>query len=468
MDVQVEDVAPCRKRLSVEMDPGEVDAAFEESFREVSTVAQVPGFRRGRVPRRVLERRFLGAVRDEVRDRLFRRGLAEAVQKQSLSPLGMPRMDEREIACERGEPFRFSAELDVRPEFELSDYKGLELTERVVPVADEEVQARLDELRERFADHVPVDEPAQEGDLVEGEVALRVGEEELFHEEERALRVEGTTLFGMEAGDLVKALGGVKPGETRTMEFPLSDDHPREDLRGKPATATVSVARVLRTRVPDADDAFAKRLGVADAAALRERLRESLESERRQSAREDLERQMLDKLLEANTFEVPQALVDRQAEASLSRHQAELARLGMPTQVLEERRDELASASREGAQRSIRRMILFDAVADKEGVEVTDQEVQSQVARLAQHYRTTPAKMAKRIEEQDGMEAVRREIRDMKVTELVLGAAQIRREEAPAETDEEPEAAPAREPKKRRRSKKRSKDAKKQDEKKES
>ncbi|MFH0909973.1 MAG: trigger factor [Planctomycetota bacterium] len=437
MIVTVEDVAPCRKRLSVELDAAEVDAAFDASLAEVRQAAQLPGFRRGCVPPKVIERRFGERIADEVKGKLFQKGLSDALKEKELSPLGAPDAKLDDLALSRGAAFRFSTEIDVRPKFPLAEYRGIELAERVLRVSEAEIDARVEELRGRFADHKPVEEPARVGDLLEGAVTFRAGETEIFQEKERALRVEGSTLFGIEVGDLVKPFAGATAGETRTLSFPMPADYPREDLRGQEAVVAIRVARVLRAELPAADEAFAKRLGLDSVEALRGELRRSLEADRAVSAREALERALADRLIAVNPFELPIGLVERQAEARLARQKLELVRSGVPLEFLEKNDAEMKEASREGSERQIRRMIVFDAIAEKEKVSVTEADLQRHLQALAARYRTTPAKMLRHIQQENGLAAMEEEIRDIKVTRLLLDAARIAREEV----DAGPEAA---------------------------
>lgn len=444
MNIEITEVAPCRKRMQVELDVPEVDEAFETAFAEVKQAAQVPGFRKGHVPRKLLERRFGKMIEEDVRAKLFQKGFLAALKQEDLSPLGEPDIKLDELTAERGTAFNFSTEVDVRPVFELAPYEGLELEEAVEPVTDAEVDERLEALQQNFADHVPIDEPAAENHLIEGHVVLRAGGEEIFNEEERALRLEGTKLFGIEVGDLMEKLGGVVVGDERTLNFTLPEEYPREDLRGKDAEMSIKVGKVLRTELPLLDDAFAARVGLPDLESLREQLRLSMTEERRRQAREQTEEQLVDKLIEANPFDIPAGLVARQAENNLKQAKLRLAYMGTGPDDVQAREEELKAESQEQAERMIRRMIILDAIAETQELRVDESDIQAHLMRLSQAYRTSPEQMLKEIQDRDGMAAMEHEIRDIKVVEFLIEAAKITNPAAPAEAaaDATDEATP--------------------------
>jgi trigger factor len=426
MEIQIEEVAPCRKRLTVDCSEEDVNQAFEESFKEVMNLAQLPGFRKGHAPRRMIERKFGDQITDDVRGRLFRQGLADGLKRENLSPMGEPEIQLEKLDVRRGQSLQFSTEIDVRPQFELKPCEGLKLTERVRAVSDEEVDERLEQLRARFADYEETNRPAEKENLVEGAVRLTCGEEEVFHQEERAIRIEGSTIFGIEAGDLEEKLGGIQVGETRSIDFTMPDSYPREELRGKAATFTITPTKILETRLPEIDDAFAQRLGMESAQSLSDQIRESIRGEHKNESRQALEEDLLTRLIEENPFDIPQGLKDRQAQANFQRSEMNLRFMGGGNAEIDEtQRENLRKESDEQADRQIRRMILFDAIGDKEGVSVSQGELSAHIEQLARYYRTPPKKMLQDIEERQGLGMVEAELRDIKVVQALLDKAEV-------------------------------------------
>ncbi|MHC4874069.1 MAG: trigger factor [Planctomycetota bacterium] len=424
MKVNIEEVAPCRKKLSVELSAEEVDKAFGDSFTEVVRYAQLPGFRKGHVPKKILERKFGESIKEEVRNRLFQKGFYEGLKEEELSPLGDPDIKIEDINPEKGKELSFTTEVDVRPKFELADYKGIKLTQVTEKVSDGVINERLDLLKARFADYTDKEGAAEKGNLVEGNVTLTIDGEEIFKDQERALRIEGTTLLGIEVGDLEKHLNGTVKGDNKEIKFVTPDSYPREELRGKDAVAVIDVTKVLEEKMPELDDEFAKRLGMESVEALSGQIKESIEMERKNAARQKTEEELIDALVEANKFDLPEGLVSRQAEANFQQSQMQMMMGG--NQPDESAQKDLKEKCEKDADRQIRRMIIFDSIGDKEEIKITDSDFNMHISRLSQAYQTTPEKLLRNIKQQDGMLSVQHEIKDIKITQFLMENAEIK------------------------------------------
>jgi trigger factor len=434
MNADVQDVAPCRKSFQVTFTADEVNNAFSETFSEFKKHAQLPGFRQGRVPAKVIERKFGKAIEDEVKGKLLQKGYVDSLKQNELSPFGQPDIkDVEELTVKRDAEVSFSGEVDVRPKFELADYKGLKLVEKITPATEKEIDERIDMIKARFAEQEEADKPAEEGDLVEGKVVLTCGEEEIFNQEERALRVEGTTLFGMEIGDVVEKLGGIKVGETREISFVIPDTYPREELRGKDAVATITPAKVLIENLPEINDEFAEKVGVENVEKLREQIKESIEADRKSAARQQLEKDLVEKLVDVHEFDIPEGLLNRQAEANLQQAKYRMMMMGASSGAMEESDENMMEDCKKDADVQIRRMLIFDAIAEKENIRINEQDFQMHLVRLSRSYGMTPDKLLKEIRERQGLESFQAEIQDIKVTEFLINEAEVTTEEVAAE-----------------------------------
>lgn len=434
MKVNVEEVAPCRKKLDVELTTEEVNEVFEKSFGDVVRYAQLPGFRKGHVPKKMLERKFGDSIKEEAKNQLFQKGFLGALKEKNLSPLGDPDMDFNTLKAEKGKPFTFSAEVDVRPEFELADYKGIKLVEKTEAVTDEEISGRLEMLRMRFADHVEKEGEAEKENLVEGNVTFTIDGEEIFKDQERAIKVTGTTMFGLEIGDLEKHFKGTKKGDQKEIKFVTPDTYPKEELRGKDAIVVMDVTKILEEKLPELDDEFAKRIGIDNMEALSSQIKESIEMERKNAAKQETEKQLIDALIEANKFSLPEGLVERQANANMQQNQMRMMMMGMAQENIEQSQDERMEESRKLADEQIRRMIIFDAIGEKENITVSEADFNMHIARLAQAYNRSPEKMLREIQQQNGMYSVQHEIRDIKITQFLLENAEVTEEKTEAKS----------------------------------
>lgn len=428
MKTEITEVAPCRQKLTVTVPADKVNEAFQSIYDELSGRVQIKGFRRGHTPRKLLEKRFAKDVAKDATAKLFQDSFIEALKEKELAPLGDPDLKIEELEAKEGAEFSYSTEVDVRPKFELPEYKGLELTEKTVPVADAEVDEQISRLQKAFAEYNEVEEGAAAEDYLLVDVTVTSGNEKLIDEKNQRLKVEGELLFGLECKDLVKTLTGVKKGAEKSLTLTLPQEFHKEALRGKPAEVKLSVKAVERGKLPEVDQRLAQMLGCDDVEKLKSRIRENLAADRKAEARRDMERQAVDKLIGTCKFELPEAFLKRLIDSQLIRNKMQLARMGATKELLAEKQAEMAKESAAESERTLRWSIISDAIADKEELEVTETEVQEHIEALAHNYQTTPAKMLKRIRDLNGIASMISEIRDIKVLKLLLDQASIKQE----------------------------------------
>lgn len=435
MKVEVTDVAPCRKKLSVEVPAEKVDEVYEETYSFLQSNVQVKGFRKGHAPKRVLQRKFKDEVSKDVRGKLFQQSYEEALKENDLSPMGDPDLDVETLTAEPGQSFSFETEVDVRPKFDLPEYKGLKLTETVEVISDESVDEQLKNMRHSFAQHESVEDKSQADDMLEVDVVAMVEEEELLNEKAQRVRIDGERLFGIECKDLVEKLTGLAKGDETALELALPDDFYKEEMRGKTTKIQLTVTDVLRAELPEMDDAFAKNLGMDSMDKLRDTIRRNIRTEREREARQTLEQDAAGELIDACSFDLPEEFMKRQTEAALIRSKMQMARMGATKEYMDEQAEEIEKSSKEETERTVRRTIIFDAIADKEEIEVSEEEIWGQIQMLARSYNITPEKMLKRVQDNNGLMAIASELRDIKVTKVILDAAEITREGEPKEED---------------------------------
>jgi trigger factor len=246
MEVNVEPLAACRKKISITIPRDEIDAKMNERFVELEQEAQVPGFRPGRAPRRLVEKRFKEAVQEEVRIKLISEAFEKAVKDQNLDVIGDPEVDPDAIKMPDDGPMTFTVELEVRPEFDLPDYEGIPVDVARPAVGDADVAQALERLREGQGKLEPLPEGAEvkENDLIEADLAIQVTKEEKAEREGDTIIVDRQgvrmpvaqiAIEGIRLEMLPELLKGAKVGETRSAKFTISSDAEREDIRGKPA-----------------------------------------------------------------------------------------------------------------------------------------------------------------------------------------------------------------------------------------
>ncbi len=420
MKVAVEQIEGCKRRLAVEAPADVVRQEWERAYGRVQKQARLPGFRKGHVPRSLVKVHFADDVRREVAEHLipdvYRRALTEA----RLQPVDEP--DLQDVKLEEGAPLSFVAVVEVKPAIALGEYKGVSVQHQPKPVTAEEVAAALEHMREQQAQFRAVERAAGPGDLLVVDYTLALDGEEPSRQSGYEFLVGGGTVLP----EIDQAVVGMRAGEERRVPFRFADDHRREDLRGKAGSATVTLAEVKEKVLPALDDDFAKSLGEFESlAALRAEVLTQLEARRAHDETRELQEKVVDAVLEPHAFTVPEALVMRQVA-----HQIEHAREGLRRQGLDPARvpwdyAKLIAELKPAAEKSVRRSLLLEAIAEREGIAPGDAEVDAEVEKIAQASQRPVPAIRRMMEKSGDLETLRLGLRDRMTLEMLVGCATV-------------------------------------------
>ena len=372
----------CTCELKVEVPAEETREEIQAAVRRLARKARIPGFRAGKVPPDIIRKIFAKEIREEATEELVKRAYKKAVEEAGLHPVRPG--DIRDVALEGEGPIRFTARVEVEPEFALGDYKKakVELPE-VFVVLDEEVEGELQSLREANATLEPLDRTKGE----EGDIAL-CDFIHLPHEEGDEPRVEENVYFEVgakgNADALNQALRATPVGEVGTFHICQPESHPREDLRGKEIPYKVRV-KALKARVlPALDDEFVRQVSDGKTLAeLKDRIRQMLQAAKEAEAKRRARESVLEKLLEIHAFEVPGSLVEDRATHALATIAAQLERQGRDPGRMAVDWDRELEAQRKAARRSVRAQFLLKRIGEAEGIQVTDAEVYAEIQQIA-------------------------------------------------------------------------------------
>jgi len=445
MDVTVEDVAACRKKLTITFPRDEIDQKFNERFTELEREALVPGFRPGRAPRRLIEKRFREAVGEEVRAKLVAEGFEKAIEEQNLDVIGEPDVDPDKITLPDEGEMTFSIELEVRPEFNLpDDYSHIPLEGVEQPeVTDASVEAALERLREQHGRMEPAaeDDEARDNDILTCDLSVQAGDVMVVDRTNVRLPVAQIAVEGIRLDNLPELLKGAKVGETLTAKITIGDEADNEDARGKEAELRIKIGAVARVVLPD-DAALLEAADYEDMDALKAAMKRQQESEGSIAFRRAQERAIEDWLLEAVPFDLPDALTKRHASRLLSRQLVNLQYRGIPAQEIESRLDEIRGASDDQAARDLKLHFILDAIAQKEKVEATDAEVNARVRFIAAQYRRKEERLREEMTSAGTLESLRSQILEDKVLRMLLDKATDTGDDQPAAEDKPADQPP--------------------------
>jgi trigger factor len=423
-DIQMESLSDIKRKLQIVVPSTEVTEEFNRVYKDLGKRVKVKGFRPGKVPRSVLEMYYKKQVQDEVSDALVRRSLGEALKDKSLEAVGF-NWPEPLPPVVSGEEFRYQVEVEVPPEFTAHDYQGLTVEDPGAEVTDDQVEARLEEIRQNNAMLEPLTESrgAQEGDFVVLDYQGYFAGEALAEAKAENTYLEvGAGKFNL---DFEKNLIGLAPGQEARFAVELPQDFFNPLLAGKVIEFQVKVQEVKTKVVPDLDDAFAQSLGgnFQTLADLHQAIRMDIINVRERERQGRLEEQALDQLIAAHPFEAPPSLV-RQEQEGILRDQVQFMQsqgLNLESMDLEKMLERLKPK----AERRVRVRLIFDKIAAQENVSLEEGELEAGLAQIAERSRRTMAQVRQYYEENHLMEGLRRQLRDEKVMKLILDAAEL-------------------------------------------
>ena len=420
MKVAVEELEACKRRLAVEAPADVVQKEWERAYGRVQKQARLPGFRKGHVPRSLVKLHFADDVRREVAEHLIPDVYRQALTEARLDPVNEP--DLQEVKLEENAPLSFVAVVEVKPAIALTDYKGVEVQHAPSAVGDDEVAATLEQMREQQAEFRAVDRPAAAGDLAVVDYTLRPE----AHEATTANGYHFVIGSGAVMPEIDGAAVGMKAGEEKDVALRFADDHRLEPLRGKSGTATLKVSEVKEKILPALDDELAKSLGEFETLeALRAEVRKQLEARREAEQRRELEDKVVGAVLQRHEFTVPDAMVMRQIAHQVEHARERMRRQGVDPDAVRWDVPKLVGELRPGAEQGVRRALLLEAIADKEGLAAGDDEVEAEVEKIARASQR-PAPAVRRMMEKSGdLEALRMGLRERKTLEFLIGHATV-------------------------------------------
>jgi trigger factor len=436
MKVEIENLGEVKRKLMIEVPSAEVNQEVDRAYLKLGKNAKVKGFRPGKVPRSILELYYRKQVEQEVSDSLVRRSLDEALKEKALEPVSLnwPEILPQLVV---GEDYRFSVELEVPPEFQVTDYLGLSLGAPEVEVTEKMVDQRLEEIRQSNAMLRPVAESRgiKEGDFVVLDYqAYFAGQPVEAGRQENYYLEVGSGKFH---GEFENQLLGLTPGSETRFPVDLPPDFFNPLLAGKAVEFRVKVHEVKEKVVPDLDDAFAQGLGgnfqtIAD---LRQAVREDIIKVKESERQNLLENQVLDQLLARTPFEAPPSLV-RQEQESIHREQWErLSQYGVNLEGMD--REQMLERMQPQAERRVRGRLLLERIAAQEGLTVDEAELEDGLERIAARSGREVAQVKQFYQEHDLLAALRRTLRDEKTMKFLLNKATVATE-APASPQEAP------------------------------
>jgi trigger factor len=443
--VEMRDVGPCKKHIKVTIDRADINSRLDTKYSELVVEANVPGFRPGKTPRRYIERRFAKEVEAQVKGELLLESLEQLGDDHDVAPLTTPNIDPTKIELPPDGPLVYEFEVEVRPTFDLPNYKGLKIKRPVRDFSDADVAEEERRILAPYGQLVPKDGGAEPGDYVIADIFGKEGDRVVTDLKEVKVRVEPRLAFkDAVAEHFGGQIQGVRAGETRPVDITLSESTADAALRGKTLHTTFTVKDVKSLRLPELTHDFLHTFGVHTPEQLRERIRvvlqRRLEYMQRQSARE----QVLGHIAAASTWELPRDLLIRQARRALNRRVMEMRASGMSDDEIRGRQRLLEQDILKSTELALKEHFVFQKIAEVEEIDVDEADINDEVERIAEQNDESPRRLRARLEKEDLLEALAIDIIERKVLDLILDSAEYedtpigqKEEAAPVATVEE-------------------------------
>ena len=417
MQITVENAGGCKRIIKAEVPADLVASKLAEGFRDINKQVQFPGFRKGKAPKQLLEKRFGKEVHDDVRQTLADEAVKEAVDEHALKLLGQVELIETgEI--KGGTPLMITLEAEVYPEFELPEYKGIELPRETPQAEEHDIHAELRGAQMQRGELKPKEGASEKGDFLRANVHVTVGEEEIFSQAAGLMEVGFGWIAGLKPAKAEEQLLGLKVGDTKEIKLKLPADFAKEDVRGKDAVIKIEVVEILAFEGPELDE-LAKELGHENLDAWREEIRGQVLSRKESELDRSIEDKAIQKVADATEMELPQKFSERKAAELVQQQAYRMYQQGQPEEVIREFLEGTRDKGVDEVKGMLKRAFVIDAIARKERLVVTEDEIQREVGRLAQMVQRPADEVYAQFQQNGTLGGMREELKTGKVLKLL-------------------------------------------------
>jgi trigger factor len=434
VNITVENLAPCKKLLRVEVDAKAVDETFDTVTKDFQKQASLPGFRPGKAPRAMVLKKYEPDIKDEVKRKLIGDSYRKALDEKKIAVIGYP--DIEEIQFGRGQALQFAATIETSPEFQLPEYKGLPAKREAKSVTAADVDRAIELLAKQHVKFETVARALRLGDVAVVNYTGTCDGKPITDTAPTAKGLTGQKNFWVDAASdsfipgFADQLIGAKAGDKRTVNVDFPADFVTRQLAGKKGVYEVEVVEVKEKSLPPIDDAFAKKYDAENLTKLREGVQRDLENELKYSQARTVRGQIIHALLTATNFDLPETAVAHETRNVVYDIVRENSQRGVARDLIEKQKDEIYSAAAQSAKERVKLSFLIQRIAEKEGIQVSQDEVLKRVQSLAMAYQIPLEKFLKDLQKRNGVPELYDQIAHEKVLAFLEQNAKI--EEVPA------------------------------------
>lgn len=424
LKVDIKEIGPCKKHIFVTISESDIQQLREDTVSELSKETAVPGFRAGKVPEKLLAKKFRTEISDQLKQKLLVQSLEQVSEENNLDPINEPELDVENLDVPESGDFDYEFEIEVRPEFDIPDYSSITIDRPVKEITDEDVTAAGQRYFSQFGQVAPLEGKAETGDYVVCNIEFTHGDKVIREMEEITVRLRSTLRFqDAEVEKFDDLMLGVTEGDVKEFEVSISREATDVEMRDEKVQAKLTVLDVKRLEIPEIDDAILERIGVNSVDELNELLKSSLtrqvDYEQRQKTRE----QVLGKITESASWDLPEGLVRKHVDNALRREMLEMQQAGFSRQQIMARENKIRQESVTTTQQALKEHFVLDKVATEQDIECTGEDISAEISTMAMQQGESPRKLRAKMIKNGMIENLEAQIRERKAVDFILSKA---------------------------------------------
>lgn len=438
MERNIEEISQVKRRIDVEIEAEEVNKKLDQAYRELSKRVKVKGFRPGKVPRRILEQYYSKQILSDVKSDLIEESLSKVIEETKLFPLGRPSLEDG--AIRPGESFKYTIHMEVKPDFKLKHYMGISVEKEILNVSEDDVDKKLEEIRETHANLTSINEhrEIQDGDYV-------IIDYEGFWNEKPLKEIKGQD-FLIHVGsknfypEIESGIVGLRKGAEKNIEIDFKEDFHDKRLAGKGVTFSITIKDIKKKELPELDDDFAKGLGsdIESLSDLRMRVKEDITLQEERRIDRELKNRLLKKITDSVGFELPEAAVENEIERSIARIKQNFLLRGAQFESAGVSEEKMREDLRKGAEEKVKENLVLSKIADIENISIEEHEISKGFQKLAAHTGKDLATLQRYYEENNLVDSFKNQLLVEKIlNHCVQGAKLTEVKEIPRDSQED-------------------------------
>lgn len=434
LKVDIKEIGPCKKHIFVTISESDIKKLRDDTIAELSKETAVPGFRAGRVPERLLAKKFRKEISDQLKQKLLVQSLEQVSEENDLDPINEPELDVENLEVPESGDFDYEFEIEVRPTFDVPDYASITIERSVKEISDEDVAQARERYLAQFGQVVPHEGKAESGDYVICNLEFTHKGETIREMEEITLRLRSTLRFqDAEVEGFDQLIAGAEAGDVKEFDLIISREATDFEMRDETVHATLTVLDIKRLELPEFDDALLERIGVNTAEELDELLNSSLDRQTAYEQRQSTRQQVLEKITEASTWELPEGLVRKHVDNAIRREVLEMQQSGFSRQEIMARENKIRQESVSMTEQALKEHFVLDKIATEQHIESSADEINAEIANMAVQQGESPRKLRAKMIKNGMIENLEAQIRERNVIDFILSKVSFK--DVPMEDD---------------------------------